>query len=248
MKELTLNCIDWTKNFLKRTNGRKIVVGVSGGKDSSAMLGVSVAAVGKDNVIGVMMPNGIQSDIEDSKKIIDHLGVKGIEINIGYAVQNLANQISNSSLASQAIINMPARVRMTTLYGVAQNIGGRVANTCNLSEDIVGYATLYGDSAGDFSPFGLLTTEEVIEIGDDLGLPYELMHKTPSDGLCGKSDEDNLGFTYKEINELIRKNIHGPHYEEIMDKYRKNIFKTEIIQIPKFNPGYFNSFIDKSPE
>jgi len=242
MKDLTLNCIQWTEDIVKRTNGRKIVVGVSGGKDSSAMLGVSVAAVGKDNVIGVMMPNGIQSDIEDSRRIIDHLGVKGIEINIGYAVQNLANQISNSSLASQAIINMPARVRMTTLYGVAQNIGGRVANTCNLSEDIVGYATLYGDSAGDFSPLGLLTKAEVIKLGEDLGLPIDLVHKTPSDGLCGKSDEENLGFTYNEIDELIRKNIQGPHYVEIMAKYRANKFKTEIIQIPKFNPALPNSF------
>lgn len=245
MKDLTLNCIDWIKTWFKRTNGKKAIIGISGGKDSSVTAALCVAALGKDNVIGVMMPNGVQADISDSKQVIEHLGIKGVDINIQYAVQNLSNQISNECLSSQASINMPARVRMVTLYGVAQNIGGRVANTCNLSEDIVGYATLYGDSAGDFSPLRLLTTEEVVEIGDDLGLPYELTHKTPSDGLCGKSDEDNLGFTYHEINELIRKNIHGPHYNEIMAKYRANIFKTEVIQIPAFNPGYFNSFVDK---
>lgn len=242
MKDLTLNCINWINKWFERTNGKKAIIGISGGKDSSVVAALCVAALGKENVIGVMMPNGVQSDISDSRKVIEHLGIKGVEINIQYAVQNLANQISNECLSSQASINMPARVRMVTLYGVAQNIGGRVANTCNLSEDIVGYATLYGDSAGDFSPLRLLTTEEVVEIGDDLGLPYELTHKTPSDGLCGKSDEDNLGFTYHEINELIRKNIHGPHYEEIMSKYRANVFKTEVIQIPAFNPALPNSF------
>jgi NAD+ synthase len=242
MKDLTLNCINWINKWFKQTHGKKAVIGISGGKDSSVVAALCVAALGKENVIGVMMPNGIQSDISDSYKLVDHLGIKGVVINIDYAVRNLANQISNECLSSQASINMPARVRMVTLYGVAQNIGGRVANTCNLSEDIVGYATLYGDSAGDFSPLRLLTTEEVVEIGDDLGLPYELTHKTPSDGLCGKSDEDNLGFTYHEINELIRKNIHGPHYEEIMSKYRANVFKTEVIQIPAFNPALPNSF------
>ena len=157
-------------------------------------------------------------------------------MDIQYAYMNLVNQINEHHITSQAQINMPPRLRMTVLYGVAQNIGGRVVNTCNLSEDTTGYSSLYGDSAGDFSPLARLTTEEIVGIGDALGLPHELVHKTPSDGLCGLTDEDNLGFTYQEINELIRKGVKGPHYDEIIKKYKANKFKTEIIQIPAFEP------------
>lgn len=228
--------VEWIKHYMKSTGGRKAVIGISGGKDSTVAAALCVEALGKENVIGVMMPNGVQSDIKDSEKIIDFLGIKGLVVNIQYAYMNLVNQINEKNISSQAQINMPPRLRMTVLYGVAQNIGGRVVNTCNLSEDAVGYATLYGDSAGDFSPLARLTTEEIVGIGDALGLPHDLVHKTPSDGLCGLTDEDNLGFTYHEINELIRKGVKGPHYDEIIKKYKANKFKTEMIQIPAFEP------------
>ena len=236
MNKLTTDCIEWIKKYFKDTNGRKAVIGISGGKDSTVVAGLCVQALGKDNVIGVMMPNGVQSDIADSEKIIDFLGIRSVTVNIQYAFMNLANQINERSISSQAEMNMPPRLRMTVLYGVAQNIGGRVANTCNLSEDTVGWATIYGDSAGDFSPLSRLTTEEVCAIGDDLGLPADLVHKTPSDGLCGKTDEDGIGCTYKEINELIRKGIKGPNYDMIIKKYRANKFKTDMIRIPAFEP------------
>lgn len=237
MKKLTADCIEWIKKYFKETNGRKAVIGISGGKDSTVVAGLCVAALGKDNVIGVEMPNGVQSDIADSDQIIKHLGINSLVVNINYAFMNLANQINERSLSSQAEINMPPRLRMTVLYGVAQNIGGRVANTCNLSEDTVGYATIFGDSSGDFAPLAHLTTEEIVEIGDDLGLPYSLVHKTPSDGLCGKTDEDNLGCTYHEINELIRKGVKGPNYDLIIKKYKANKFKTDMIRIPAFEPN-----------
>lgn len=236
MNKLTTDCIEWIKKYFKDTNGRKAVIGISGGKDSTVVAGLCVQALGKDNVIGVMMPNGVQSDIADSEKIIDFLGIRSVTVNIQYAFMNLANQINERSISSQAEMNMPPRLRMTVLYGVAQNIGGRVANTCNLSEDTVGWATIYGDSAGDFSPLSRLTTEEVCAIGDDLGLPADLVHKTPSDGLCGKTDEDGIGCTYKEINELIRKGIKGPNYDMIIKKYKANKFKTDMIRIPAFEP------------
>lgn len=237
MNKLTTDCIEWIKNYFKETNGRKAVIGISGGKDSSVVAALCVQALGKDNVIGVKIPNGVQSDISDSDKIIDFLGIRSLEVNIQYAYMNLVNQINEKNISSQAQINMPPRLRMTVLYGVAQNIGGRVANTCNLSEDTVGYATIFGDSAGDFSPLGKLTTEEIVSIGDDLGLPYELVHKTPTDGLCGKTDEDNLGCTYHEINELIRNGIKGPNFELIIKKYKANKFKTDMIRIPVFEPN-----------
>ena len=239
-KTLSEQIIDWIRDYFKTTNGRKAVIGISGGKDSTVAAALCVKALGKENVIGVMMPNGVQADIADSEKIIKHLGIDSLVVDIQYAYMNLVNQINEHHITSQAQINMPPRLRMTVLYGVAQNIGGRVVNTCNLSEDTVGYASLFGDSAGDFSPLSRLTTEEIVAIGDELGLPYELVHKTPTDGLCGKTDEENLGVTYHEINELIRNGVRGPNYDEIIKKYKANTFKTEIIKIPAFEPGFVN--------
>lgn len=235
-EKLRTQAVEWIRHYMKSTGGRKAVIGISGGKDSTVAAALCVEALGKENVIGVMMPNGVQADIKDSEKIIKHLGIDSLVVDIQYAYMNLVNQINEHHITSQAQINMPPRLRMTVLYGVAQNIGGRVVNTCNLSEDTTGYSSLYGDSAGDFSPLARLTTEEIVGIGDALGLPHELVHKTPSDGLCGLTDEDNLGFTYHEINELIRKGVKGPHYDEIIKKYKANKFKTEIIQIPAFEP------------
>lgn len=235
-EKLRTQAVEWIRHYMKSTGGRKAVIGISGGKDSTVAAALCVEALGKENVIGVMMPNGVQADIKDSEKIIKHLGIDSLSVDIQYAYMNLVNQINEHHITSQAQINMPPRLRMTVLYGVAQNIGGRVVNTCNLSEDTTGYSSLYGDSAGDFSPLSRLTTEEIVGIGDALGLPHELVHKTPSDGLCGLTDEDNLGFTYHEINELIRKGVKGPHYDEIIKKYKANKFKTEIIQIPAFEP------------
>jgi len=236
MNKITTDVIEWIKNYFKTTNGRKAVIGISGGKDSTVVAALCAKALGAENVVGVLMPNGVQSDIADSELVVKTLGIESLVVNIQYAYMNLVNQINENHISSQAQINMPPRLRMTVLYGVAQNIGGRVANTCNLSEDTVGYSTLYGDSAGDFAPLARLTTEEIVAIGDDLGLPYELVHKTPSDGLCGKTDEDNLGCTYNEINELIRKGVKGPNYDLIIKKYKANKFKTDIIRIPAFEP------------
>lgn len=237
MKTLATECIEWIKDYFIQKNGRKAVIGISGGKDSTVCAGLCAAALGKENVVGVLMPNGVQSDIQDSEQVVKHLGIESLIVNIQYAYLNLVNQINEHHISSQAQINMPPRLRMTVLYGVAQNIGGRVCNTCNLSEDTVGWATLYGDSCGDFAPLSRLTTEEIVEMGDELQLPYNLVHKTPSDGLCGKTDEDGIGCTYHEINELIRKGIKGPNYDLILKKYKANKFKTDIIRIPAFEPN-----------
>ena len=243
-KILSEQIIDWIREYFKTTNGRKAVIGISGGKDSTAAAARCVKALGKENVIGVMMPNGVQSDIEDSEKIIKHLGIDSFVVNINYAYLNLVNQINEHHITSQAQTNMPPRLRMTVLYGVAQNIGGRVVNTCNRSENVVGYSTIWGDSVNDFSPFDLLTTEEVMGIGDELGLPYDLVYKTPSDGLCGKSDEDNLGFTYAEINKIIRTGEKTEHFDEIVKRYNSNRFKLEMINLPHFKPNLPDFFLD----
>lgn len=242
MKTLTRNVVNWTKSILEKNHQTKVVIGISGGKDSSVVAAICAKAIGPENVIGVMMPNGEQKDIADSQSLIAHLGIKSTTVNIGNAFNDLCNAINlGVELSYDTKTNLPARLRMSTLYAVAQTVGGFVANTCNLSEDTVGYATLYGDNAGSFAPISKLTTEEVMEIGDDLGLPFELVHKIPIDGLQPKTDEDKLGFTYHEVNELIRKGIKGKNADKIMDMYRKNKFKLDIVRIPYFDPHLPNA-------
>lgn len=248
VEKVTDEVVSWIQKWISE-NGNdqtKVVIGVSGGKDSSVTSALLVKALGKDRVIGVMMPNGEQKDISDSQTLVNHLGIKHYTVNIAKAYEGLKAAFADASItensntesfASAFRTNTPARLRMTTLYGIGAQLGNcRVVNTCNLSEDLVGYSTFYGDAAGDFAPINKLTTEEVVAIGDYLGLPFSLTHKAPSDGMCGKTDEDNLGFTYHEVNELARKNIKGANAEKIIAKYKANLFKVKIIALPCYRP------------
>lgn len=194
------------------------------------MAALCVEALGKDRVIGILMPQGEQSDIEYSKMLVDFLDITRITCNIEGAVNEVLDSFEGVvSPTPQTTTNLPARIRMATLYAISQSVNGRVANTCNLSEDWVGYATRYGDAAGDFSPLSQLTVTEVKAIGRELGLPSELVDKTPTDGLCGKTDEDNLGFTYAELDAYIRDGIE-PNEEvkaKIDSMHEKNLFKLQ---------------------
>ena len=224
-------CVEWIRNWFDvNGNGCKAVVGISGGKDSTVVAALCVEALGRDRVVGVLMPQDHQPDIDDSYAVVNHLGIKHQAINIGPTVDLMLIQLHlcrDMTVSNQTKINLPPRIRMATLYAVSQSVNGRVANTCNLSEDYIGYSTRWGDSVGDFSPLANLTSEEVVAIGDACGLPYELTHKTPSDGLCGKTDEDNFGFTYSILNKYIRTGI--CENEEIKEKidrmHAKNLFK-----------------------
>ena len=230
------DCVQWIRDFFENNgNGCNAVVGISGGKDSSIVAALCVEALGKDRVIGVLMPNGEQSDIDMAKLLVDHLGIKHFIVNIKDAVDGLKRAIP-FELSEQSVINLPPRIRMSTLYAVSQSNNGRVANTCNLSEDWVGYSTRYGDSVGDFSPCSHLTVAEMKQIGRILGLPAVLVDKVPSDGLTGKTDEDNLGFTYAELDRYIRTGeIDDPEKKELIDrKHRMNLFKLELM--PSFEP------------
>ncbi|HKK95061.1 MAG TPA: NAD(+) synthase [Anaerovoracaceae bacterium] len=207
VKEATDASVTWIRNWFEQNGkGCNAIVGISGGKDSSVVASLLAKALGKDRVIGVLMPKGVQDDIDMAKLLVNHLGIKSYTININNAYEGLINELQNNldNVAKDSKINLPARLRMSTLYAVAQSSNGRVANTCNLSEDWVGYSTRYGDSVGDFSPISCFTTNEIREIGRYLGLPSILVDKTPVDGLSGLTDEEKLGFTYEVLDKYIR--------------------------------------------
>ncbi len=239
VKKTAADVVAWVKEQFETTASpeTKAIIGISGGKDSSVAAAVCVKALGADRVIGVLMPQGVQSDIDCARLLVKHLGIKSYEINVGEAVSAVNKAVSGAmELSEQARVNTPARVRMTTLYAVGACLNGRIINTCNASEDYVGYSTKYGDAAGDISPLSDLTVTEVIAIGDELGLPYELTHKVPIDGLCGKTDEDNLGFTYAMLDRYIRGEITLDDKPEIKEnierRHKANLHKLRLM--PKF--------------
>ena len=230
---------EWFENNGPGCNG---VVAVSGGKDSSVVAALLVEALGKDRVIGVMLPRGVQPDIDMSYLLVKHLGIKSYEINVGETIDALEREMKNvmgeDAVSTQAIVNLPPRVRMAATYAVSQSVNGRVANTCNLSEDWVGYATRYGDNAGDFSPLSRLTVQEVKAVGRVLGLPDVLVDKVPSDGLQAKTDEDNLGFTYAVLDRYIREGvIDDPETKKRIDHLHKiNAFKLKYMDCFEYVP------------
>ena len=229
-------CVQWIRDFFENNGkGCNAVVGISGGKDSSVVAALCVEALGKDRVIGVLMPCGEQHDIDMAKLLVDTLGIKHYIVNIKDAVDGLLKNIP-FELSEQSRTNLPPRIRMSTLYAVSQSNNGRVANTCNLSEDWVGYSTRYGDAAGDFSPCSNLTVDEMKQIGRLIGLPDVLVDKVPIDGLCGKTDEDNLGFTYAELDRYIRTGeIEDQDKKAKIDRMHKmNLFKLQLM--PAFDP------------
>ena len=206
----TQEVVQWIQDwFEKNGKGCNAVVGISGGKDSSIVAALCAKALGKERVIGVLMPNGEQADIDCSKQLVAHLGIPYHICNIKKAVDGVLESLKEAGLeiSRQTIVNLPPRIRMSTLYALSQSMNGRVANTCNLSEDWVGYSTRYGDAAGDFSPLGKLTVQEVKAIGKYLELPENLVEKVPSDGLTDRTDEDNLGFTYAMLDQYIRTGV-----------------------------------------
>ncbi len=238
VEKITNDCVEWIKEFFEQNGkGCNAVVGISGGKDSSVAAALCVKALGKDRVIGVLMPSGVQHDIDMAYMLVNHLGIKHYEINVKSTIDEIKSAIPKElELSTQAVTNLPPRIRMATLYAVSQSVNGRVVNTCNLSEDWVGYSTRYGDAAGDFSPMCNLTVAEVKLIGTHLGLPDVLVEKVPIDGLCGKTDEENLGFTYDTLDKYIRTGVcEDKQTKDLIDKKHKaNLFKLE--KMPAFEP------------
>ena len=237
-KDAVEKCVRWISEWFEQNGkGCNAVLGISGGKDSSITAALCVKALGKERVIGVMMPQGEQFDIDYSKDLCDFLDIRRFTVNIKEAVEGVYNAIGDSfEVTQQTRFNLPARIRMATVYAVSQSNNGRVANTCNFSEDYVGYATRYGDGAGDFSPISCFTVTEVKAMGRYLGLPEKFIEKPPIDGLCGKTDEDNLGFTYDVLDKYIREGIEpDADTKAKIDRMRAMIkFKLEYMPFFKY--------------
>ncbi len=229
-------CIRWIQDFFENNGkGCNAVVGISGWKDSSVVAALCAEALGRERTVGVLMPDGMQHDIDISRKLVEYLGIVSYTVDIHRAVEGVKSAVP-FELSEQSRINLPARIRMATLYAVSQSSNGRVANTCNLSEDWVGYATRYGDGAGDFSPLSHLTVQEVKAVGRSLGLPDIFIEKVPEDGLSGKTDEDNLGFSYQVLDRYIREGvIDDPDTKSKIDRlHEANLFKLRVM--PSFDP------------
>ena len=242
LKDITERLIDWIKQSMDNSGGKIAVIGISGGKDSSVVAALCVKALGSENIVGVLMPNGVQSDIAFAEELCETLKIKHTTVNIEPMTSAFIDSLNNikddivSDVSIQTTLNLPPRVRMTLLYAVSQSIdNSRVINTSNISEDWVGYATIYGDTVGAFSPLGMLTSDEVMQVGKYLGLDDKFTFKVPSDGLTGKTDEDIFGFTYETLNNYIREGIdpESPIKERIdnMNKYSRHKFQT----IPMFD-------------
>ena len=244
LEKTTLDIIKWIKDSMVKTGGIKAVIGISGGKDSSVTAALCVKALGKENVIGVIMPDGVQSDLAFAKEICKFLDIKNTIVNIENITKLFLKSLKEideeliSQASNQSKLNLPPRVRMTLLYAISQSIyNSRVINTSNISEDWIGYATIYGDTAGAFSPLGMLTSDEVIQIGEFIGLPEPFIKKKPSDGLTGKTDEDIFGFSYEVLNKYIRQGICEDedikNKIDAMHKYSRHKF----LPIPMFQPS-----------
>ena len=238
------DAIAFVKDYFEK-NGNpetKAIIGISGGKDSSTVAALCCKAIGRERVLGVLMPNGVQSDIDDSRKLCDFLGIKNITVNIQDGYNALSETIKASldlnDLSDQYRTNTPSRLRMTTLYGVAALVGNaRISCNGNLSERLAGFFTLWGDGAGDFAPLANLYVSEVIQLGSELGLPDELVHKAPSDGMCGLTDEDKLGFTYDELQKVAEgkaEDVSPEQVEKIRAKINSVCWKKELLNIPSF--------------
>ena len=239
--------VEWTREWFEANGpGCNAVIGISGGKDSSVTAAVCVEALGKERVIGVLMPNGEQHDIDVSRALTEFLGIRAIEVNIRAAYDGVMQALHGAlpEISAQTTTNLPPRLRMAVLYAASQSLNGRVANTSNLSEDWVGYATRYGDTAGDFSPLSKLTVQEVKAVGRALGLPEEFVEKPPIDGLCGKTDEDNLGFTYAALDRYIRAGVceDAAVKERIDHLHRINLFKLQPLPVFPLKEEDFSTY------
>ena len=230
------NAIEWIKEYVEKTKAKGIVIGNSGGKDSATVLAMAVKAIGKERVISVAMPCfSKETDLVDAKLVADTFEVPLLKIDLSSAYQEMENEINcqiPQGLTQEAIINIKPRLRMTTLYGIAQTLGYLVIGTGNLCEAMVGYTTKWGDNSSDLNPIGNFTVEEVLAIGKMLGVPEKIFHKAPNDGLGGQTDEEKMGIQYRQIEEMIEKgSTEEKAKQEIIKRYQNSKHKRRTVPI-----------------
>ncbi len=234
------NAIKWIQDYVKNSGAKGVVIGNSGGKDSATVLAMAVNAIGKENVLAVSMPCfSISNDFDDAKLVAETFGVRFLKIDLSNCYQEMENSITeqlNQSLSKESTINIKPRLRMTTLYGIAQTLGYLVIGTGNLCEAMVGYTTKWGDSASDFNPIGNFTVDEVLEIGRLLGVPDRILKKSPNDGLGGLTDEEKMGIRYSQIAEMIETGDTNENAKkEILRRYNASKHKRALVPVYKFD-------------
>lgn len=244
LQKEAVNAINWIKEYVESTKAKGIVIGNSGGKDSATVLAMAVKAVGKEKVLAVSMPcYSSENDLQDAELVAKTFGVKSIKIDLSNTYQELESQINKQieeKLNKEATINAKPRLRMTTLYAIAQTYGYLVIGTGNLCEAMVGYTTKWGDNSSDFNPIAQFTVEEVLEMGKFLGVPQKILSKAPSDGLGSQTDEEKMGITYKQIAEMIETgNTEERAKQEIIKKYQSSKHKRNKIPIYKVDRKNF---------
>ena len=237
------NAIEWIKECVNSSNGKGVVVGNSGGKDSATVIAMAVKAIGKENVLTISMPcHSIDSDFDDAKLVAETFGVKCLKVDLTESYDKAEKEINSqlskigiNELSKESKVNIKPRLRMTTLYGIAQALGYRVIGTGNLCESMVGYTTKWGDNSSDFNPIGNFTVDEVLEIGRMLGVPDKILKKAPSDGLGTQTDEEKMGITYKQISEMIEVgNTDEIAKQEIIKRYKNSKHKREVVPVYRF--------------
>ena len=242
------NAIKWIKQYVENSGAKGIVIGNSGGKDSATVLAMATKAIGKEKVLAVSMPcNSQSSDLEDATLVAKTFGVKQIVVDLSNSYIEMEKEINLKSprnLSKEATINIKPRLRMTTLYGIAQTINYLVIGTGNLCESMVGYTTKWGDNSSDFNPIGNFTVDDVLEIGKMLGVPSAILKKAPNDGLGGLTDEEKMGIKYSQIAEMIETgNTEEKAKKEIIRRYQNSKHKRNRIPVYTFERKNFLKFI-----
>lgn len=238
------NAIKWIGQYIENSGAKGIVIGNSGGKDSATVLAMAVKAIGKENVVAVSMPcNSKSCDLEDAELVAKTFGVEFIKVDLSKTYEEMEREINTQlvkNLSKEAIINIKPRLRMTTLYGIAQTLGYLVIGTGNLCEAMVGYTTKWGDNSSDFNPIGNFTVDEVLEIGQVLGVPEKILRKAPNDGLGGLTDEEKMGIKYSQIAEMIETgNTEEKAKQEILRRYQNSKHKRSLVPIYTFERKNF---------
>ena len=240
LQEEMENAIKWIRNYVQNSGAKGIVIGNSGGKDSATVLAMAVKAIGKENVISVFMPcHSVNSDLEDAKIVSSTFDVKLLNIDLTNTYNQITDEITrklNTELSKESTINMKPRLRMVTLYSIAQTLNYLVIGTGNLCEAMVGYTTKWGDNSSDFNPIGNFTVDEVLEIGKMLGVPERVLKKAPNDGLGGQTDEEKMGITYKQISEVIETGSTDNENakNEIIKRFKASNHKRNLVPIYQF--------------